>query len=76
MAAMPQLLAYGTAIHKSSSVIAAREQPATHLPALASILGHASLRCVTRYVHPTAEHQAQAMRRYEQTLKPALRLVK
>ena len=43
---------------------------------LAAILGHSGVRCVSRYVHPSAEHQAEAMRRYEATLKPALRLVK
>jgi integrase len=43
---------------------------------LAAILGHSGVRCVSRYVHPTAEHQAEAMKRYEATLKTALRLVK
>jgi len=36
------------------------------LPALAAILGQASQRTVMRYVHPTAEHQAAAMRRYQE----------
>ena len=36
------------------------------LPTLAAILGHASLRMVMRYVHPTAAHQAAAMKRYQE----------
>lgn len=40
-------------------------QAGCDLATLAAILGHASLRLVARYVHPTAEHQAAAMRRYE-----------
>lgn len=35
------------------------------LVTLASLLGHSGLRVVARYVHPSAEHQAEAMRRYE-----------
>lgn len=34
------------------------------LATLAAILGHNSLRLVMRYVHPTAEHQKQAMKIY------------
>jgi integrase len=40
---------------------------------IAAILGHASTRVLQRYIHPTAKHQAEAMRLYETTLakKPA-----
>ena len=37
------------------------------LPSLAAILGHSSLRLVMRYVHPTAEHQREAMKKYDAT---------
>jgi integrase len=37
------------------------------LATLAAILGHSSLRSVMKYVHPTAQHQFQAMARYEET---------
>ena len=40
------------------------------LPSLAAILGHSSLRLIGKYVHPTAEHQKAAMKRYEATRKP------
>lgn len=45
---------------------------------LASILGHSGLRMLTRYVHPTDQHKAEAMRRLEEKLdaKPQLRRVK
>ncbi len=43
----------------------------TDLPSLAAILGHSSLRQVQKYVHPTAEHQRDAMRRYEAILPKA-----
>lgn len=43
---------------------------------LARLIGQNGTRCVERYVHPTAATQADAMRRYEASLKPALRLVK
>jgi integrase len=35
---------------------------------IAAILGHASTRVLQRYIHPTARHQAEAMRIYEATL--------
>lgn len=35
------------------------------LPTLAALLGHAGLRMVMKYVHPTAEHQKEAMKKYE-----------
>src|SRR6185312_553599 len=40
-------------------------QAGCDLATLAAILGHSSLRLVQRYVHPTAEHQARAMKLYE-----------
>ena len=46
------------------------------LPTLAALLGHSSLRVLHRYIHPTADAQRDAMKRYEQLLKPRLRLVK
>ncbi len=39
------------------------------IPTLAAILGHSSLRTISRYVHPTQEHQAKAMERYEAAQK-------
>lgn len=45
------------------------------LPTLAAILGHASLRMVMKYVHPTAQHRKAAMDRYEKLLTPALKAV-
>ena len=35
---------------------------------LAAILGHGSLRVVQKYVHPTADHKKQAMRKFEQAV--------
>jgi integrase len=43
-------------------------QAGIDLAALAAILGHAGLRVVQRYVHPTAEHKRAAMAKYEQTM--------
>jgi integrase len=37
------------------------------MPSLASILGHSGLRAVMKYVHPTAEHQREAMKKYDAT---------
>lgn len=45
------------------------------LASLAAILGHKGLRMVMKYVHPTAEHQRAAMKKFEATLKPRLRVV-
>jgi integrase len=44
-------------------------QSGVDLPTLAAILGHSSIRCVLRYVHPTAEHQKAAMVKYDQVLQ-------
>ena len=41
------------------------------LPTLASILGHSSIRCVMRYVHPTEAHQREAMVKYDGALQAA-----
>lgn len=43
---------------------------------LAAILGHSGLRMLTRYVHPTEQHRAEAMRRLEERYRPSLRRVK
>jgi integrase len=51
-------------------------QGGTDLPTLASLLGHGSVRCVHKYVHPTAEHKKNAMRRYERNSKAARRRAK
>lgn len=37
---------------------------------LASILGHANLRMVSRYAHPSEQHKADAVRRIEKARKP------
>jgi site-specific recombinase XerD len=39
------------------------------LGTLAAILGHNSLRSVQKYVHPTAEHKREAMRRFEAKMR-------
>jgi site-specific recombinase XerD len=43
-------------------------QAGVDLATLAAILGHSSIRIVQRYVHPTADHKKEAMRRFEQVL--------
>lgn len=43
-------------------------QAGIDLATLAALLGHNSIRIVQRYVHPTAEHKQQAMRRFEESL--------
>lgn len=43
------------------------------LPTLAALLGHESTRCVHKYVHPTAEHKKDAMRRYDHTMRKRAR---
>lgn len=47
----------------------------TDMASLAAIMGHSSLRLLQRYVHPTAEHQRQAMKQYEAS-RPKARLTK
>jgi hypothetical protein len=47
------------------------------LVTLKDILGHSSLRSVIKYVHPTAQHQREGMKRYEASRPVAsLRVVK
>jgi integrase len=41
------------------------------LPTLAALLGHASIRMVQKYVHPTAGHKKAAMARYDQSIMTA-----
>ncbi len=43
---------------------------------LAALLGHSSLRCVHRYVHPSADHKKRAMRLFERKGKEARRNAK
>jgi integrase len=45
----------------------------TDMASLAAIMGHSSLRILQKYVHPTAEHQRQAMKQYE-AKRPAPKL--
>jgi integrase len=47
----------------------------TDMASLAAIMGHASMRLLQKYVHPTAAHQKAAMKEYEK-LRPATRLRK
>ena len=44
-------------------------QAGIDLATIAAIMGHSSLRIVTRYVHPTAEHKNAAMATYERTVQ-------
>jgi site-specific recombinase XerD len=46
-------------------------QAGIDLATLAAILGHSSIRIVERYVHITAEHRRQAMKRYEKVVGTA-----
>jgi len=46
-------------------------QAGVDLATLAAILGHGSLRVVQKYVHPTADHKKQAMRKFEQAVLEA-----
>ena len=39
------------------------------LPTLAAILGHDGIRCVQKYVHPTAEHKKNAMKRFDRAIQ-------
>ena len=41
---------------------------------LAAILGHSTMSVLTKYVHPTEDHQREAMRRYEST-RPKAQLI-
>lgn len=50
-------------------------QSGCDLASLAAILGHSSLRMVMKYVHPTAEHQREAMKKFEAGLQPRLKVV-
>ncbi len=43
------------------------------LKTLADILGHNSLRCVHKYVHPSSEHKKRAMQLVERSVKEAKR---
>ena len=45
------------------------------MASLAAILGHSSLRILSKYVHPTQDHQRDAMKKYEAT-RPAAKLRK
>lgn len=49
-------------------------QAGVDLATLAAILGHNSLRAIMKYVHPTAQHQREAMARYEGILRAARQL--
>lgn len=51
-------------------------QEGIDLPTLAALLGHASTRCVYKYVHPTEEHKERAMKRYDRAIRRGKRKVK
>jgi len=36
---------------------------------LAALLGHDGIRCVQKYVHPTAEHKKKAMKRFDRAMR-------
>jgi integrase len=42
---------------------------------LARIMGHANLRTIMRYVHPSDQQQKEAMTRYEAAIRPRLKVV-
>ncbi len=58
--------------HTFATRLAAAGVPIT---TIAAILGHSGLRMVMRYVHPEADSKRQAMRDYERTIKPRLKVV-
>jgi integrase len=39
------------------------------LPTLAALLGHGGMRCVQKYVHPTADHKKEAMKRFDRAIQ-------
>jgi len=51
-------------------------QAGIDIATLAALLGHGSLRCVHKYVHPTAEHKKNAMQIFEHKVKEARRNAK
>jgi integrase len=51
-------------------------QTGIDLSTLAALLGHASTRCVHKYVHPTADHKKMAMKRYDRKLMQAKKQAK
>lgn len=46
------------------------------LATLAALLGHGSIRCVYKYVHPTDEHKRAAMKRIDRRMKRTSRISK
>ena len=51
-------------------------QAGIDIATLAALLGHGSLRCVHKYVHPTADHKKSAMQIFERKVKEARRNAK
>lgn len=51
-------------------------QAGIDITTLAALLGHGSLRCVHKYVHPTADHKKSAMQTFERKFKEAKRKAK
>jgi len=39
------------------------------LPTLAALLGHDGIRCVQKYVHPTAGHKKEAMKIFDRAIQ-------